>query len=183
VNSEGKRFTNELLTRDVVSRNILAQSGKVAYIIFNDELRANLKATEVYFGMDLVQEGATPAELAEQIGVDAAALTDTMDRYNGFVASGKDTEFERPDLKLSFEQGKYYAIQVTPGIHHTMGGVAINSHAQVLDTQDQVIAGLYAAGEVTGGVHGANRLGGNALADITTFGRIAADEAVKSLKK
>ncbi|MFD2876278.1 FAD-binding protein [Paenibacillus rhizoplanae] len=64
-----------------------------------------------------------------------------------------------------------------------MGGVAINTQAQVLDTKDQVIAGLYAAGEVTGGVHGANRLGGNALADITTFGRIAADEAVKALKK
>ncbi|ETT46695.1 flavocytochrome c [Paenibacillus sp. FSL P4-0338] len=183
VNSEGKRFTNELLTRDVVSQNILAQSGKVAYLIFNDELRANLKATEVYFGMDLVKEAATPEELAAQIGVDGKALADTLNTYNGFVASGKDTEFERPDLELSFEKGKYYAIQVTPGIHHTMGGVAINTQAQVLDTKDQVIAGLYAAGEVTGGVHGANRLGGNALADITTFGRIAADEAVKALKK
>ncbi|MNC83679.1 Fumarate reductase flavoprotein subunit precursor [compost metagenome] len=64
-----------------------------------------------------------------------------------------------------------------------MGGVVINTQAQVLDTDDQIIKGLYAAGEVTGGVHGGNRLGGNALADITTFGRIAADEAVKSLKQ
>ncbi|MNL65742.1 Fumarate reductase flavoprotein subunit [compost metagenome] len=64
-----------------------------------------------------------------------------------------------------------------------MGGVVINTQAQVLDTNDQIIKGLYAAGEVTGGVHGGNRLGGNALADITTFGRIAADEAVKSLKQ
>ncbi|MDF9841719.1 MULTISPECIES: flavocytochrome c [unclassified Paenibacillus] len=183
VNTEGKRFTNELLTRDVVSQNILAQPGKVAYLIFNDELRANLKATEVYFGMDLVKEGSTPAELAQQIGIDAVALADTLERYNGFVASGTDTDFERADLVLSFEQGKYYAIQVTPGIHHTMGGVVINTQAQVLDTNDQIIKGLYAAGEVTGGVHGGNRLGGNALADIITFGRIAADEAVKSLNQ
>lgn len=183
VNTEGKRFTNELLTRDVVSQNILAQPGKVAYLIFNDELRANLKATEVYFGMDLVKEGSTPVELAQQIGIDAAALADTLERYNGFVSSGTDTDFERADLVLSFEKGKYYAIQVTPGIHHTMGGVVINTQAQVLDTNDQIIKGLYAAGEVTGGVHGGNRLGGNALADIITFGRIAADEAVKSLKQ
>ncbi|CAM4385395.1 flavocytochrome c [Paenibacillus typhae] len=183
VNTEGKRFTNELLTRDVVSQNILAQPGKVAYLIFNDELRANLKATEEYFGMDLVKEGSTPAELAQQIGIDAAALADTLERYNGFVASGTDTDFERADLVLSFEKGKYYAIQVTPGIHHTMGGVVINTQAQVLDTNDQIIKGLYAAGEVTGGVHGGNRLGGNALADIITFGRIAADEAVKSLNQ
>ena len=183
VNTDGKRFTNELLTRDVVSQNILAQPGKVAYLIFNDKLRSKLKATEVYFGMDLVKEGATPEELAAQIELDPAVLAETLKTYNGFVASGKDTEFERPDLELSFEQGKYYAIQITPGIHHTMGGVAINPQAQVLDTNDKVIAGLYAAGEVTGGVHGANRLGGNALADIITFGRIAADEAVKTLKK
>lgn len=81
-------------------------------------------------------------------------------------------------MKLSFEQGKYYAIEVTPGIHHTMGGIVINTKSQVLDKDGNVIPNLFAAGEVTGGVHGANRLGGNALADITTFGRIGADEAV-----
>ncbi|MNJ46170.1 Fumarate reductase flavoprotein subunit [compost metagenome] len=85
-------------------------------------------------------------------------------------------------MRLDFTKGAYYAIKVTPGIHHTMGGVTINTGAQVLNEAGTAIPNLYAAGEVTGGVHGANRLGGNALADITTFGRIAAQEAVKSLK-
>ncbi|ASA20006.1 flavocytochrome c [Paenibacillus donghaensis] len=181
VNAEGKRFTNELLTRDVVSKNILAQTDKIAYIIFNDELRANLKATEVYFGMDLVKQGDTVEQLASEIGVDPAALAETVSKYSGYVADKNDADFQRPDLTLSLATGKYYAIQVTPGIHHTMGGVAINTKAEVLDTSDQIIPGLYAAGEVTGGVHGANRLGGNALADIVTYGRIAAEEAVHSL--
>ena len=71
----------------------------------------------------------------------------------------------------------YYAIKVTAGVHHTMGGVKINTSTEVLNEQDAVIPGLYAAGEVTGGVHGANRLGGNAVADFTVFGRIAGQNA------
>ena len=71
----------------------------------------------------------------------------------------------------------YYAIKVTAGVHHTMGGLKIDTETHVLNTNGQVIEGLYAAGEVTGGVHGANRLGGNAVADIVVFGRIAGTEA------
>ncbi|WHX47738.1 flavocytochrome c [Paenibacillus woosongensis] len=182
VNQEGARFTNELLTRDVVSKNILAQTDKIAYLIFNDELRGTLKATDTYFEMGLVQDGQTLAELAGKIGVDAAVLEQTVTRYSEFKESGIDEDFQRDDMRLDFSKGSYYAIKITPGIHHTMGGVVINTEAQVLDESGAAIPNLFAAGEVTGGVHGANRLGGNALADITTFGRIAAQEAVKSLK-
>ncbi|MCR8642324.1 flavocytochrome c [Paenibacillus sp. N1-5-1-14] len=183
VNEEGKRFTNELLTRDVVSQNILAQPGKHAYLIFNDELVKKNHATEAYFKQKLVKEADTIADLASQIKVDAASLEQTIKSYNGFIANKKDDAFGRDSLKLSLEKGKYYAIEITPGIHHTMGGIVTNTKAQVLDKEGNVIPNLFAAGEVTGGVHGANRLGGNALADITTFGRIGAAEAVKELKK
>ncbi|WP_240764957.1 flavocytochrome c [Paenibacillus dendritiformis] len=181
VNEDGQRFTNELLTRDVVSQNILAQNGKHAYLIFTDKLVENNHATEAYFKQNLVKEGSTIEELAGQINVDPANLAETVKQYDGYVKNNKDEQFGRESMKLSFEQGKYYAIEVTPGIHHTMGGIVINTKSQVLDKDGNVIPNLFAAGEVTGGVHGANRLGGNALADIATFGRIGADEAVKEI--
>lgn len=181
INEDGQRFTNELLTRDVVSQNILAQTGKHAYLIFNDELVNNNHATEAYFKQNLVKESDTLEGLAAEIGVDGAALKATVEKYSGFVKNNKDEDFQRESMKLALDKGKYYAIEITPGIHHTMGGIAINTSAQVLDKDGKVIPNLFAAGEVTGGVHGANRLGGNALADITTFGRIAADTAVKEI--
>ena len=77
----------------------------------------------------------------------------------------------------------FYAVKVAPGIHHTMGGVKINTAAEVLTEAGEAIPGLYAAGEVTGGVHGANRLGGNAVADIIVYGRIAAKSAAAYIAK
>lgn len=183
VNEEGQRFTNELLTRDVVSANILAQTGKHAYLVFNDELVKNNHATEAYFKQKLVKEADSLADLAKQINVDPAQLEQTVKTYNGYIANKKDEQFGRDSLKLSLEKGKYYAIEVTPGIHHTMGGIQINAKSQVLDKSGNIIPNLFAAGEVTGGVHGANRLGGNALADIVTFGRIGAAEAVKEINQ
>lgn len=182
VNEEGKRFTNELLTRDVVSQNILKQPGKHAYLIFNDELVSKNHAIDSYIKQNLVTDGQTIEELATKIKIDPKQLAQTVDTYNGFVKAQKDDEFGRPGLKIAFNTGKYHAIEVAPGIHHTMGGIAINTKAQVLDTNGKIIPNLFAAGEAAGGVHGANRLGGNALADIITFGRISADEAVDEIK-
>lgn len=93
-----------------------------------------------------------------------------------------DTEFQRTDMAISLESPKFYAIEVTPAVHHTMGGVKINTDGEVIGENGQVIPGFYAAGEVTGGVHGGNRLGGNALADIIVYGRRAGQTAVKNLK-
>ena len=74
---------------------------------------------------------------------------------------------------------KFYAIEVKPGIHYTMGGLKINAETQVIDKNGKPIPGFFAAGEVTGGVHGANRLGGNSISETITFGRIAGANAVK----
>ncbi|MCG8710518.1 flavocytochrome c [Brenneria sp. 4F2] len=182
VNEGGKRFVNELLTRDVVSQSILKQPGAHAYLIFNDDLVKQNQATQSYFKQKLVAEGNTLDELGKAINIDGKQLTQTVNTYSGYAKAAKDDEFARESMKLTLDSGKYYAIEITPGIHHTMGGIAINNKAQVLDANGKVIPNLFAAGEAAGGVHGANRLGGNSLADIVTYGRIGADEAVKEIK-
>jgi fumarate reductase flavoprotein subunit len=100
-----------------------------------------------------------------------------MEKWNACVEAKEDADFGRVSFANPLDQAPYYAIKVQPGIHHTMGGIKINEDAQVIDTEGNVIAGLFAAGEVTGGVHGNNRLGGNAVADFTIFGRIAGTSA------
>lgn len=179
VNQEGKRFINELLPRDVVSAGELEQTGSYAYIIFDQRLREGLKATEKYVSTGITVQGDTIEELAEQIGVDPVALKETIETWNGYVAAGEDPDFERTTgMEADLSVAPYYAIKIAPGIHHTMGGVRINTEAQVINTEGEPIPGLFAAGEVTGGVHGGNRIGGNAVADIVVFGSVAAESAV-----
>ena len=121
--------------------------------------------------------GNTVEELAAAMGTDAAVLTETLNTWNAAVAAQKDDAFGRTSFARPLDTAPFYAVKVAPGIHHTMGGVAINTVAEVLTAEGTAIPGLYAAGEITGGVHGANRLGGNAVADIIVFGRIAANSA------
>ena len=102
-----------------------------------------------------------------------------MTTWNGYVAAKNDPDWGRVSFANPLDMAPYYAIKVTAGIHHTMGGVKINTNTQVLTADDVAIPGLYAAGEVTGGVHGANRLGGNAVSDFVVFGRIAGEQAAK----
>ena len=164
VNQDGKRFTDELLTRDKVSAAELAQPGSYAYIIFDQKLREGLKATEKYISTGITVQGDTIEDLAAAIEVDPATLADTLANWNKCVA---------------LSTPPYYAIKIAPGIHHTMGGVHIDTGAHVIDLNGNVIPGLFAAGEVVGGVHGGNRLGGNAVADIVVFGRISSASAVE----
>ncbi|MGL5152963.1 MAG: flavocytochrome c [Clostridium sp.] len=182
INKDGKRFTNELLTRDVVSKAILEQKDKVAYLFFDEGLRKSLKATEEYFNMGLVTEGDSVEDLAAKLGVDKATMVETVNKYNAAVSSKNDGEFNRDDLPRQLNEGKVYAIPVTPAVHHTMGGVKINTNAEVVNKDGNVIPGLFAAGEITGGVHGGNRLGGNALADIVVYGRTAGKNAAAFIK-
>ena len=179
VNQEGKRFTNEMGTRDVVSAAEQAQEGGYAYVIFDQNLRDNLAAVEKYITIGIVTEGATIEELAEKLEIDPAVLSETLSTWNQAVADQKDEEFGRDTaMDNDLSTAPYYAIKIAPGIHHTMGGVKINTNAEVINTDGDVIPGLYAAGEVTGGIHGGNRLGGNAVADIVVFGKVASDSAV-----
>ena len=183
VNQQGVRFTNELLTRDAVSAAELAQEGQYAYILFDQNLRDHLKAIEKYVKADLTVQSDTIEGLAEQLGIDPATLAKTLADWNECVANQRDPEFGRSTgMNADLTTPPYYAIKVAPGIHHTMGGVKIDTAAQVINTEGQPIPGLFAAGEVTGGVHGGNRLGGNAVADIVIFGRIAAQSAIDYIK-
>lgn len=182
INREGKRFTNEIGTRDVVSKAVLAQKENTAYLLFDDNVRKSLKAIEKYIDMELAVVGDSVEDLAKKLSVDPAALKKTVDNYNGYVKSKKDAEFGRADMPREFGNGKYYAIEIKPAVHHTMGGIKINTNTEVLNKSGQAIKGLYAAGEVTGGIHGGNRLGGNALADLIVFGRIAGKNAAGFVK-
>lgn len=177
VNKEGKRFVNELETRDVVSAAILEQTDGQCYMIFDQAVRDSLSAIESYIKAGIVTEADTAQALGETIGVDGTALADTLTTYAGFAASKKDADFGRESMELPLDQPKYYAALCAPAVHHTMGGVKIDTTAEALKEDGTVIPGLFAAGEVTGGVHGANRLGGNAVTDIVVFGRIAGTAA------
>ncbi|QQX80995.1 flavocytochrome c [Shewanella sp. KX20019] len=184
VNREGKRFVNEITTRDKAAAAILEQTGKTAYLIFDDSVRKSLSKIDKYIGLGVAPTADSLVKLGKLENIDGKALTETVARYNTLVTAGKDADFARPNLPRALNEGNYYAIEVTPGVHHTMGGVMIDSKSEILNAKKQVIPGLYGAGEVTGGVHGANRLGGNAISDIVTFGRMAGENAAKySTKK
>ncbi len=177
VNRSGKRFINELETRDVVSEATLKQDQKTAFLVFDKGVRDSLKAIEDYIKGGYVLEGATIEEVAKKANIDGAALAETVKKYDSFVSAKKDSDYGRADLPRKLDKGPYYMIEVGPAVHHTMGGIKIDTNTEVLDNNGKVVSGLFAAGEVTGGVHGANRLGGNAVADITVFGRIAGKQA------
>ena len=183
VNQEGKRFVNELETRDNVSAAELAQEGGYAYTILDQKMMDASSTYNSYFTKGYAVQADTYEELAEKLGIDPATFAATMEAWNKAVADQKDDEFGRLSFAAALDTAPYYAIKVSPGIHHTMGGLKINTNAEVLTEADEVIPGLYAAGEVTGGVHGANRLGGNAVADIVVFGRIAAQNAAAYIAK
>ena len=180
VNQEGKRFTNDLATRDAVSAAELEQTGGYAYIIFDQNLVDNNKSAKEYIEKGMAVQGDTYEALAEAMGVDTAAFVETMDTWNAAVAAGEDAEFGRNNgMDADLSTAPFYAIQIAPGIHHTMGGIKINTATEVIDTEGNVIPGLFAAGETTGGVHGGNRIGGNAVCDFVVFGRIAGANAAQ----
>lgn len=183
VNREGKRFISELETRDVVSKAELEQTGKSAFLVFDQEVREKLGAINGYVRKGFTVEGATLEELAGKIGVDPKGLVDTMAKYNGYVKAGEDKDFGKTALPRELVKAPFYAIEVSPAVHHTMGGVRINTNAEVLTVDGKVIPGLFAAGEITGGVHGANRIGGNAVTDITVYGKTAGENAADFAKK
>jgi len=183
VNREGKRFVNEITTRDAASAAILKQTGKSAFMIFDEGIRKSLGQIDGYFHLELVKEGGSPRELAAKIGVPADAFEATIETYNKAVETKNDVEFKRPDMPLPIKVPNFYAIEVNPGVHYTMGGLKINTETQVIGKDGKPIPGFFAAGEVTGGVHGANRLGGNSISETITFGRIAGANAAKLAKK
>lgn len=185
VNKEGTRFVREDGRRDEMAKAIIDQTDGMMYIVFSgDSAGLESKAlgglTLSYYlehNMAGYVMADTVAELAEKLGVPADALEKTVADYNGYVEAGVADPFGRVSYGTKIATGPFFAYPRKPAVHHTMGGVRINTDAQVIDENGNVIPGLYAAGEVTGGIHGSNRLGGNALTDTVVFGRIAGASA------
>ncbi|HAU8264380.1 TPA: flavocytochrome c [Kluyvera intermedia] len=183
VNQKGNRFFNEMETRDKVSAQIIALPEHYAYIVFDEHVRAKNKAADEYIARGFVTSASSPRQLAEKLGMDYHAFLATLERYNGFVEQQHDSDFGRTTaLRNPINEGPFHAIRIAPGVHHTMGGVTINTETAVLNKQQQVIPGAFAAGEVAGGIHGSNRIGGNAVADIIIFGSLAGHHAANWAK-
>lgn len=192
VNKDGKRFVNELERRDVLSKAALAQLGKVFYVITTDATNWVDKDGRNSYGIkveDLLRQkkvfrGDTIEELAKNAGINAENLKATIEYWQGFCKNPANDPFGRttcePDTRL--DKGPYWATIMTPSVHHTKGGVQINTETQVLTKDGQPIPGLYAAGEVTGHIHGTNRVGANAIPDALNFGRLAGQNAAKYVK-
>lgn len=178
VNKAGKRFVNELNTRKIVANAITGLNEGGAYLIFDQGIRDRVKAVNFYDQVGLVEHGDSLADLAQKINVPAAQLEATVATWNQAVAAHDDQDFNRTTgMDRQIEKPGFFAIHIAPAIHYTMGGIHINAKAEVLDGNGDVIKGLYAAGEVAGGLHGNNRVGGNSIAEIVIFGRQAGQQA------
>lgn len=188
VDHSGRRFIREDERRDVLRDRILAMPEQYGYVIvdndgfldnppsFQRQLQEGLKKQEVYAASSL-------EEMAQLLRLPVNNFVETVNRYNAFVRDKHDPDFHRSpeSLRYVLEKPPFWASRASMSRHHTMGGVAIDTKAHVLDWDDRPIPHLYAAGEVTGGLHGANRLGGNAICDVHVFGRIAGYEVAKEV--
>jgi len=177
----GKRFFKETGNRKERADAIIAIGHPViivgdAYAIGKQVVPKVLqKAMEV----GAVKRFDSLEALAQAYQMPAKVFRDEVDRWNGFVTNRKDTDFDCkifPDSRPTVE-GPFYAMRLWPRVHHTMGGLVVNAEAQVIGFDMKPVKGLYAAGEITGGVHGAVRLGSVAMADCVVNGRIAGQQA------
>lgn len=182
VNKNGERFVKEDARRDEFVAAIKKQPGGVVYDINDSSIVKPLNSfnedVETLVSIGRIYKADSLADLAKQLGMPADKLEATVAEFNKMVEAKKDPKFGRKLFDRPIVKPPFYATPRAPSIHHTMGGLQISTNAQVLDKNGKPIPGLYAAGEVTGGIHGSNRLGGNATADVLTFGRIAAKSAV-----
>jgi len=185
VNQKGHRFIDEYESRDVLTKAAL-DNGGLFYLIADDEIKKTAYNTtqeslDAQVAAGTLFRADTLADLAKQIHVEPQVLEETIAKYNSYVDAGVDPEFGKEVFDLKVVKPPFYATPRKPAIHHTMGGLKINTKAQVINEDGQVIPNLYAAGEVAGGIHAGNRLGGNSLTDIFTYGRIAAMSALDKM--
>jgi len=186
INREGRRFVAEDGRRDVVVTAI-NQEGGVVYMLQSSEsvgdpnVASTFDGRTVAFMLENDLSGFvmtdTLEEMAAALGLPPANLVETVASFNAAVDAGSATcEFGRA-LVRRIATGPWLAYARAPAIHHTMGGVLVDEYTRVLMEDGSVIPGLFAAGEITGVLHGANRLGGNAFTDIIVFGRVAGQSA------
>lgn len=186
VNRDGLRFVDETGRRDEISYGILKQPGQVAFSIYDqrtiEEKKVEEKKIESAIAHGYAFKADTLEDLARQAGIDWKNFEKTMKVYNEASVSQNTKSLPVPKILIGnpVVKAPFYAVPITTTIHHTMGGLRINEKTQVLDKNGNVIPGLYAAGEITGGIHGGNRLGRNALTDLLVFGHIAGQEVAKN---
>lgn len=192
VNKEGSRFVNEGAERDKLCEAIFAQPESTYWIVVNKvrypsetEPDANGATIENMLSLGHIVKGETIEDLAKQTGMDAAKLQASIDAYNAVVAGETEDALgfkagNTADTQLT--EGPWYACRKVPTVHHTMGGIKIDVDCHALDASGAPVANLYACGECTGGIHGSNRLGGNAIADCMTFGRVAGKQAAANAR-
>ena len=186
VNKEGRRFTNEGGRRDEISQAILSQTDGIGYLVWGEEIESVGRMSELHLvefqqmvDQGLIIKAESLEEAAEFIEIDMGGLRETLDKWNSYVDKEEDPDFEKTGAYRKILEGPYFIQKVTPSTHHTMGGITIDTEGRVLDKDGEPILGLYAGGEVCGGIHGTNRLGGNAITDVTVFGRIAGRSAAE----
>ncbi|MCJ8499880.1 flavocytochrome c [Desulfatitalea alkaliphila] len=188
VSKAGKRFVNELERRDVCAfaQIHLGPDAKPTWSIFNEAMVLKMGGSneEVAAGIEKGRfiKADTIAELAGKLNIPAAALQETVAKHNQYIDGGKDADFNKPMTKamIPLAEGPFYGLAQWPAVHHTMGGIRIDDRARVIDIFGNPIPSLFAAGEVTGGVHGSNRLGSNAIPDAVSFGRVAGTNGAKA---
>lgn len=181
LDSRGTRFANELARRDELTAAIRGASAPVWLVL--PASGADLfgrPAIDFYASKGLFTRAATIDELARHIGVDAPSLASELELYMRDLLAGKDAFGKTVFPAVFNEQRETWVAQITPAVHYCMGGLKIESHGAVLGEGGALVEGLFAAGEVTGGVHGRNRLAGNSLLECVVFGRRAAHSALAS---
>lgn len=186
VDARGKRIVNEGARRDQIRDAVLATPERYAYTVVDNDIFQTydeINRATVMKGIEIGEAWTadTIPELAKKMGADPEGLTKTINRYNEFVNNKKDEDFGKPERILThkIQKGPFWACYTGMTVHHTMGGLNTNTKAQVLDWTGNPIPRLYAAGEITGGIHGTNRVGGNAVLDCFVFGQIAGENAAK----
>jgi len=191
----GKRFANELGKRDYVTAQMLASAGHDAvapntFTIFLHGTSAAVadKHVPFYHEKGLLKKFDTLKGAAEHLGLTEGVLLETFAAYDADAAKGEDAFGKKFFHNVPYRpdaggRGPYYVGYVTPALHYTMGGIKVSEHGEVLKADGTKIEGLYAAGEAVGGVHGENRLGGNALTECVVFGKLVGERMSIAVEK
>jgi len=182
LNAEGNRFCDELGHRDYVSGEMFKNKFPIRLVLNSKSSKVLDFHTRHYSGRGLMRK-MTGQELAKEIGCGPGHLQKVFQEYNA-IAEGKkkDPYGKRFFHNLPFEiNDDFHVALMQPVLHFTMGGIEINDHAQVLNKEGKPFEGLFACGEVAGGVHGANRLGGSSLLGCVVYGRVAGESASQHL--
>jgi len=182
LDANGKRICDELGRRDYVTGEMWKNKGPFRLVLNSAGGREIEWHCKHYEGRGLMKHVKNGSELAKEMGVPASRIEETISKYNAGAKSGNDEFGKKFFANMPFEfNDNFWVAIITPVVHYCMGGVKIDTDSAILDSNDKPIPGLFASGEICGGVHGKNRLGGSSLLGCVVFGRVAGDSAARYL--